>query len=123
MKKLWTGRILFALPILFLTFDTTIHLLNIKPVVEGMAQLGYPVTMGRTLGLIQLVCLIVSLIPRTALLGALLWTGYLGGAVATHARLSNPLFSHVLFPTYVALLLWAGLYLCDPRLRRVLAPR
>jgi hypothetical protein len=69
------------------------------------------------------VCLVVYLIPRTAVLGAILWTGYLGGAIATHVRVGNPLFSHLLFPVYVAALLWAGLWLRDERVRAVLRAR
>jgi hypothetical protein len=75
-----------------------------------------------TIGLIQVVCLAVYLLPRTAILGAVLWTGYLGGAIATHVRVGNPLFSHILFPIYVAALLWGGLWLRDRRLRGVFAP-
>jgi hypothetical protein len=120
-KRVWAGRILTAIPVLFLLFDTIIHLLNIRPVVEGLAQLGYPSDLGPTLGVIQLVALVVYLVPRSALFGAILWTGYLGGAIATHVRVDNPLFSHVLFPVYVALLLWGGLYLRDRRLRSAVA--
>ena len=76
-----------------------------------------------SLGIVQLVCLAFYLVPRTAVLGAVLWTGYLGGAVATHVRIGHPLFSHVLFPVYVAVLLWVGLWLRDERLRTVLPVR
>ena len=76
----------------------------------------------RPLGILQLVLLALYLVPRTALLGAVLWTGYLGGAVATHVRVGNPLVSHVLFPVYVAALLWGGLWLRDRRTRALLAP-
>ena len=74
------------------------------------------------LGGLQLVCLVLYLIPRTAPLGAVLWTGYLGGAVATHLRVDDPLFSHILFPVYVATLIWGGLYLRDARVREALRP-
>jgi hypothetical protein len=83
-------------------------------------ELGWPASAILPLGIIQLVCLAVYLIPRTAILGAVLWTGYLGGAIATHMRLGNPLFSHTLFPTYVAALLWVGLWLRDRRLRAII---
>jgi hypothetical protein len=117
------GRAVTALPVLFLIFDTGIKLLNIAPVVQSMRELGYPEGMGPTLGVIELVCLAAYLLPRTAVLGAVLLTGYLGGATATHVRLGNPLFSHVLFGVYVGVLLWAGLYLREPRLRALLPLR
>ena len=119
-KRLWAGRILTLLPVLFLLFDSTIHVLNIEPVVESFAELGYPVGVARGLGILELVCLIVYLVPRTAILGAILLTGYLGGAVATHVRVASPLFSTVLFPVYVGALLWGGLYLRDARLRALI---
>jgi hypothetical protein len=119
-KEIWAGRVLSGLAILFLTFDATMKVLKLAPAVEGTTQLGYPASVIVPLGVIQVVCLIVYLIPRTSVLGAVLWTGYLGGAIATHVRLSNPLFSHTLFPIYVAAFLWAGLWLRDPRVRAVL---
>jgi hypothetical protein len=119
----WTGRVLTALPVLFLIFDTVTHLMNIQPVVDGMRALGYPEGIGPTLGVVEGVCLALYLLPRTAVLGAVLLTGYLGGTVATHVRLGNPLFSHVLFGVYVGVLLWAGLYLREPRLRALLPLR
>ena len=118
----WTGRILSGIAVLFLTFDTVIKLVASKQAVEGTVQLGWPAHHLPTLGLIEIVCLVLYLIPRTAPLGALLWTGYLGGAIATHLRLDNPLFTHILFPTYVAALIWGGLYLRDVRVRNVLGP-
>ena len=86
-------------------------------------ELGYSPDVIVPLGLVQLACLILYVVPRTAILGALLWTGYLGGAVATHVRVENPLFSHTLFPIYVAILLWAGLWLRDMRVRALLPLR
>ncbi len=120
-KALWAGRVLSGLAVLFLAFDAAMKLLKVAPAVEGTAQLGYPVSVIVPLGLIQLACLIVYLIPRLSPLGAILWTGYLGGAIATHVRLENPLFSHILFPIYIAALLWAGLWLRDRRVRALLA--
>lgn len=120
-RALLAGRVLTALPVLFLLFDATIKLLRIAPVVESFAQLGYPVEVARAIGLLELACLAVYLAPRTALLGAVLLTGYLGGAVATHVRVGSPLASHTLFPIYVGALLWAGLVLRDPRVRALLA--
>ena len=91
--------------------------------MQGTVQLGYPESVVFGLGVVQLVCLVVYLVPRTAVLGAVLWTGYLGGAIATHVRLGNPLFSHVLFPVYVAAMLWLGLWLRDAQLRAVVPLR
>ena len=122
-KRLWAGRILRGGAVLFLLFDSVIKLMMIAPVVESFARLGYPVGISRTIGLLELVCIVVYLIPHTAVLGAVLLTGYLGGAVATHVRVGDPLFSHVLFPVYVGVLIWGGLYLRDDRLRNFIAPR
>ena len=116
-KKLWAGRIITALPILFLLFDTFGKVTQVAPVVEGTARLGYPEGLVLGIGLLELVCIVVYLIPRTSILGAILLTGYLGGAVATHVRIGDPLFSHVLFPVYVGVLIWGGLFLLDGRLR------
>jgi hypothetical protein len=117
------GQILTALPVLFLAFDVVIKLMRIDPVLDSFRELGYPVSLAIWIGTLELVCLALYLIPRTAVLGAILLTGYLGGAIATHVRLGNPLFSHVLFPIYVALPLWAGLYLREERLRALIPVR
>jgi len=117
------GRGMTFLVVAFLLFDLTIKLLVLEPAVKGTAELGYPAGVVFWLGVVELVCLALYLVPRTAPLGALLWTGYLGGAVATHVRLGNPLFSHTLFPLYVAVFLWLPLSLRDPRVRALLAPR
>jgi hypothetical protein len=118
----WAGRALTGLAVLFLTFDMGIKLVGAKAAVDGTVQLGYQPHHLPILGVIQLACLVIYLIPRTAPLGAVLWTGYLGGAIATHLRLDHPLFSHTLFPIYVAALIWGGLYLRDPRVRALLRP-
>ena len=112
-----TGIVLSSLAVLFLGFDTVIKLLVATPAVAATTELGFSSALVRPIGLIELACLVTYLIPRTRVLGAVLWTGYLGGAIATHVRLENPLFSHVLFPIYVAALLWGGLWLLSPRLR------
>ena len=104
----------------FLIFDSVGKLLEVQPVIDGTMQLGYPPDIVFSLGVILLSCVLAYVIPRTSVLGALLLTGYLGGAVATHVRVGNPLFTHVLFPTYVAALLWGGLMLRDARLRAFL---
>ena len=120
---LWLGRTITALPILFLLFDSTIKLLNIPAVSESFKALGYQRNLALELGILELLLIVIYLFPRTAILGAVLWTGYLGGAIATHLRLGHPLLSHTLFPIYVAAPLWLGLWLRDARLRATLAPR
>jgi hypothetical protein len=116
------GRAISGIAVLFLLVDAGMKLLRLPPAVQGTTELGYPADVIVTIGLIQLACLVLYLLPRTALVGAILWTGYLGGAVATHVRVDSPLLSHTLFPIYVALLLWAGLWLRDDRLRAALSP-
>jgi DoxX-like family len=117
------GYVLSALAVLFLLFDATIKVLQLPMAVQGTVQLGFPASVLFGLGVVQLICLAVYLFPRTSVLGAVLWTGYLGGAIATHVRVGDPLFSHVLFPVYVAALLWGGLWLRDGQLRAVLPVR
>lgn len=109
-----TGYVLTVIPTAFLVFDSVIKLVKIGPVTEAMAGLGWPDRLARTIGLVELLCLALYLVPRTCRLGALALTGFLGGAVATHARLGDPLLTHTLFPIWVAALLWAGLALRDP---------
>ncbi len=87
-----------------------------EPVVESFRQLGYPTSLGLAIGLLELTCLVLYVVPRTSVLGAVLLTGYLGGAVATHVRVGSPLFTHILFPIYVAGLIWGGLFLRERRL-------
>ncbi len=118
----WSGRILTGIVVLFLSFDVGIKLAGAKVAVDGTVQLGFAAHDVLTIGLIGLVCLVLYVIPRTAPLGAVLWTGYFGGAIATHLRLGNPLFTHILAPIYVAALLWGALYLRDPRVRALLRP-
>ena len=122
-KALWAGRVLSALAVLFLVVDATMKLLQLPVAMQVTRQLGYPESAVFALGIVQAVCLVVYLVPRTAVLGAILWTGYLGGAVATHVRVGDPLFSHVLFPVYVAAFLWLGIWIRDRRLRAVLPVR
>ncbi len=119
-RRLWTARVLSGVAILFLLFDSIIHLIIIPPVVESFKQLGYPVGLSVTLGVIELVCLIIYMIPRASIFGAVLLTGYLGGAVATQLRINAPLFSTALFPIYVGILIWGGLYLRDDLLRTLI---
>jgi hypothetical protein len=109
--------VLSGLAVMFLFFDATIKLVLLQPVVESSERLGYPVHTMLGIGLTELVCTLLYVIPRSAALGAVLLTGFLGGAIATHARIEDPLFSHTLFPIYVAALIWGGLFLRDARLR------
>ncbi len=118
--RLWTGRVLTALVSAFLLFDVTLKLLHPPMVVEGTAKLGYPESSIVVTGVLLLGCLLLHLIPRTAALGAVLLTGYLGGAVATHLRVGDPLWSHTVFPVYVGVLVWAGLVLRRPALALLL---
>ena len=118
---LWTGRVLSGLFILFMAFDSAIKLADMQVVRDAMKQLEYPVQYDVLIGAIELVCLALYVIPRTAVLGAVLLTAVLGGAIATHLRMSDPLFSHTLFGVYLGVLAWAGLYLRDTRVRALLA--
>ena len=117
------GRIITGIALLFMAFDVTMKLARVKEAIEGTAQLGFPTSVVFPLGLIQLACLVLYVIPRTAPLGAVLLTAYLGGAVAIHVQHANPVFTHMLSPVYVAVLLWGGLYLRDARVRDVLGRR
>lgn len=122
-KTLWGGRVLSALAILFLLFDSVIKVLKVSVAVEGTVQLGYPEGVVVSIGIIELVCLALYVIPRTSVLGAILFTGYLGGAIATHVRIGSPLVTHTLFPIYVAALIWGGLILREDRLRALIPLR
>nr|WP_244422968.1 DoxX family protein [Bradyrhizobium sp. ORS 278] len=122
---LWGGRILSALVILFLLFDGAIKLIPLPVVTQTMDQIGYGSSdaLARALGLITLLCTLLYALPATSLLGAILLTGYLGGAIASHVRIGSPLFSHVLFGLYLGLMVWGGLWLRDRRLRALLPLR
>jgi hypothetical protein len=115
-----TGNVLTGLVALFLAFDTVLKVLRLAPAIQGTTELGYPVGAVLWIGVIELVCLALYLVPRTSVLGALLLTGYLGGAIATHVRMGSPLASHTLFPIYVALMVWGGLYLRETRLSELI---
>ena len=115
-SRLWVGRILSALPALFLLIDGIMKLVKPVIVVETTVKLGYPESVISGLGIVLLACTILYLIPRTAVLGAILLTGYLGGAVATHVRVGEEVFP-VIFPIILGALLWGGLYLRNERLR------
>jgi hypothetical protein len=115
--QLWTARVLSTLAVLFLLFDSTLKFIKPQMVIDATVALGYSATLVRPIGVVLLICTLLYVVPMTRVLGAILLTGYLGGAVATHVRHGDPLFSHILFPTYLGAFLWLGLYLRDPALR------
>lgn len=118
--RLWTGRVLTGLVTAFLLFDVTLKLLHPPMVIEGTAKLGYPESSILVTAVLLAGSLLLHLVPRTATLGAILLTGYLGGAVATHLRVGDPLWSHTVFPVYVGVLIWAGLVLRRPAIASLL---
>ena len=122
-KVLWTGRIMSGIAIVFMLFDSITKILRVDEVVKASAQFGYPVNLLSAIGVILLVCLIAYVIPRTSILGALLITGYLGGAVEANLRIGAPLFSNALFPVYFAILVWGGLFLREERVRSLFSLR
>jgi DoxX-like protein len=118
------GWVLSGLVIAFLLMDATMKLVALSVVLETSGPLGFPgAAMARGLGVLLLVCTLLYAVPQTAVLGAILLTGYLGGAVATHVRVGDPLFSHILFGVYVGVFLWLGLYLRDARVRALVPLR
>jgi hypothetical protein len=121
-KRLWVARILSFLPALFLLLDGVMKLLKPAFVVEATLKLGYPERVILGIGVVLVICTLIYLIPRTAVLGAILLTGYLGGAVATHVRAETGWFE-VMFPVILCSLLWAGLILRDDRLRTLISLR
>lgn len=118
----WTGYFMSGVVILFLLFDGGIKLVPLDIVTETSAQIGLPtnVEFARMLGVLTLIGVVLYAVPRTAVLGAILLTGYMGGAMATHLRIGSPLFSHVLFGFYLGVLIWGGLYLRDERVRKLI---
>ena len=115
------GQALTVLLTLFFLFDSLPKLLQLPVVVEATTQMGFAASAVPIIGAVLLVCLVLYLVPRTAILGAVLLTGYLGGAVCAQLRIEAPLFSTMLFPVYVGIVVWVALYLRDPRLRRLVA--
>ena len=120
-KALWAGRTISAVIVLLLVLDGVMKFFKPKPVVDAFAHLGIPIELDFAIGTLLLLCTLLYAVPATSILGAILLTGYLGGAVMSHLRAGDPLFTHVLFPTYLGSLIWLGLYLRDTRLR-VLIP-
>lgn len=118
-KLLWTSYVLSALPILMLLFSSCMKLLRPPQLAEGFTHLGWPVSYALGLGLLELGCTVLYILPRTAVLGAILLTGYLGGAIATHVRIGEPVITQVV----LGVMVWAGLYLRDRRLHDLLPLR
>ena len=120
--QLWAGRIISIVPALFLLIDGVMKLVKPAVVVEATVKLGYPEGTIVGLGIVLLACTILYLIPRTSVIGAILLTGYLGGAIATHVRVGDPVFP-VIFPLILGAMLWGGLYLRNERLRALIYPK
>lgn len=122
-RRLWTGRILSWLAAAFLLFDAALKFAKPAPVAEAFVRTGWPLELSVPVGAILLTSTVLYLVPRTAVLGAILLTGYLGGAVATNLRLEEPLFTHTLFPVYFGLVIWIGLWLRDQGIRELVPLR
>lgn len=118
--QVWVGRVLSGLAIVFLLVDAVGKLFRVGPVVKGTVELGYPENVVFPLGVLLLIGVVLYVMPRTSLLGAIYLTAFLGGAVATHVRVGSPLATHVLFGVYVAIFVWGGLALRSPRLMTLL---
>jgi len=118
-KTPWAGYIISGLPVVFLLVDGVMKLLKPEPVVTATIALGYSESIIVPLGILLMVCTVLYAVPKTSVLGAILLTGYLGGAVASHVRLGDPLFTHILVPVYIGILLWLGLFLRYPTLRKL----
>lgn len=121
--RLWAARVIGGIAVLFLLFDGVSKVMRVPQSVQGTAELGFSPAIVPTLGVILLACLALYVIPRTAVLGAILLTGYLGGAVAAQVRLGHPLLGFTLFPVYIALFVWGALSLRDDRVRALMPLR
>ena len=113
----WTGVVMSVIPSLMLLMASVMSLSKSAQALQGMAQFGYPENVVTAIGAACLASTVLYIIPRTAVLGAILLTGYLGGAIASHLRIGSPLFSHILFGLYLGLMVWGGLWLRDKSLR------
>ena len=118
-KMLWTGRVMSALPVLMLLFSAVLKFAKPPGFAEGMAKLGIPESLALGLGILELACVIIYIIPRTAVLGAILLTGYLGGAILTHLRVGDNFIGPIVFGVFI----WGGLFLRDPRIRALIPLR
>ena len=118
-KTLWAGYVMSALPVLMLLPSAAMKFVKPPPVVDGFAHLGLPESLALGLGILELACTVAYLIPQTSILGAILLTGYLGGATVTHLRVGDPFF----MPAIIGVLVWGGLFLREPRLRTLIPVR
>ena len=116
-KELWASRIINALLLIFLAFDCGVKILKLPAAMQGTVRLGYPAQLVLPIGVAELICIVLFAIPRTCVLGAVLLTGYLGGATATQVRLQDPWF---FFPLIFGVLVWGVLFLRDVRLRALI---
>lgn len=121
--KLWTARIMAGVVIAFMLMDSIFKLIPNDIVTAGTVELGYQAHHIPIMGMLGLISILLFAFPRTQILGAVLLTGYFGGAIATHVRIDNPLFSHILFPVYLAILAWGSLWLRNENLRRLFPVR
>ncbi len=117
LRSVWAGHVVSAVAVLFLLFDGVLHLVRPAPVVEAFARLGYPIGLALGIGIVEIGCILLYVLPLTSILGAVLLTGYLGGATASQVRVGHPLFAESLFPVYIGVLVWGGLCMRDGRLR------
>lgn len=122
-RRLWSARIMFAIVVLFMLFDGIGKIAKPKTVVETTLALGFGEHHLATIGILSLICTILYVLPHTRILGVLLLTAYLGGAVAAQLRVDSPLLSHTLFPVYIAILAWGPVWLMDQRLRQLIWKR
>jgi hypothetical protein len=118
-KALWTGRVMSTLPVLMLLFSAAMKFAKPPAAVEGMAKLGLPESLLFGLGILEVACTVIYIIPRTAVLGAILLTGYLGGAILTHLRVGDQFIGPIVFGVFI----WGGLFLRDPRIRALIPLR
>ena len=121
--KVWIGRIMGGIVILFMLMDSIFKFIVNEEVIKGTTDLGFQVHHLPVLGTLGLIATLLSIFPRTELLGAILLTGYWGGAIATHVRMDNPLFTHILFPVYLGVLAWGALWMKSDRLRKLILNR
>ena len=121
--RVWTGRIMGGLVILFMLMDSIFKFIVNDDVIKGTTELGFQVHHLPILGTLGLIATLLYIFPRTEILGAILLTGYWGGAIATHVRMDNPLFSHILFPVYLAVLAWGALWIKREGLRKLILNR
>ena len=121
--KVWTGRTMGGIVILFMLMDTSFKFIVNEEVIKGTTDLGFQTYHLPIIGTLSLIATLLYIIPRTEILGAILLTGYWGGAIATHVRLDNPLFTHILFPVYLGILVWGALWIKNERLRKLILNR